>query len=273
MKKLTISFMLLCAFLVVLSGCGKSEESGSKSGSESKDKTLRIVTNAEYAPMEYRDKDEIKGFDVDLIKAVAKEAGYKVTIDHVGWDPMMVEVKDKRADLAIGAITINEERKQSYEFTVPYFLASQKILVPKGSPIKSAADLKGKYVAVQGGTTGMIVSEKLLGKNSKYVKKFENNNLAIMELNKGGADAVVADNAVVEEYAKNNPKDKLVVIEDKGTFESEFYGFMFPKGETKLKDEFDKALNTLFDNGEYAKIYQDWFGNEPDVAFLKEQQK
>lgn len=267
MKKMTISFMLVCVFLLALTGCGSSKE---KSGDEKE--TLRVVTDAAFAPMEFLDKDEVKGFDVDFAKAVAEEAGYDVKVDHVGWDPMFVELENNRADMAIAAITVDEDRKDSYDFSVPYFLSTLKILVPEGSSIKSAADLKDKVVAVQSGTTGMFAAEQYLGKNSKNIKKFESNNLAILELTKGGADAVIADNAIVEEYAKNNPKDKLVVIEDRDGFDTEVYGIMLAKGNTELKDKIDKAVNDIFENGKYEEIYEKWFGNKPDIEFLKQQQ-
>jgi polar amino acid transport system substrate-binding protein len=164
----------------VLSGCGTTKTSGSAKSNEKK--TLRVVTDAAYAPFEYMDKGKVVGFDVDFIHAVAKEAGYKVNVEHVGWDPVFVELKGKTADIGISAITINDERKQTYDFSNPYFLSTNMILVPEGSSIKSADDLKGKVVAVQNGTTGQEVVEKILGKNSPNVKKFENNNLAIMEL-------------------------------------------------------------------------------------------
>ncbi|MDZ5474074.1 basic amino acid ABC transporter substrate-binding protein [Bacillus sp. 31A1R] len=271
MKKFRkLSFIMLLSMVFILSACGTSQVDGGKSGGEEK-KTLKVVTDAAYAPFEYMDKGEIVGFDVDFIEAVAKEAGYELEIVNVGWDPVFVEVKDKIADVGISAITINDDRKQTYDFSVPYFLSTNKILVPEGSDIKSAADLKGKVVAVQNGTTGQEAVEALLGKNNKDIKKFENNNLAIMELNSGGADAVVADNTVVEEYAKNNPNDKLVVVEDANAFESEYYGLMFAK-ESPLKAEFDAAINKVFENGTYAKIYKEWFGSEPDVENLKAQQ-
>ncbi|MCA1030792.1 basic amino acid ABC transporter substrate-binding protein [Bacillus timonensis] len=249
---------------VVLAGCGTSSNNG-----EGK-KTLKVVTDAAYAPFEYMDKGEIVGFDVDFLKAVAKEAGYEINLVNVGWDPIFVEIEDEIADLAISAITINDDRKQSYDFSVPYFLSTNKILVPEGSDIKTASDLEGKVVAVQNGTTGQEAIESLLGKNNPNIKKFENNNLAIMELISGGADAVVADNTVVEEYAKNNPDQKLVVIADTDSFDSEFYGLMFPKG-SKLKADFDKAIKTVVENGTYAKIYNDWFGSDPDLETLKQQ--
>lgn len=270
MKKFSkLAFIMLFSFAFILSACGTSQVDGGNAGEEKK--TLKVVTDAAYAPFEYMDKGEIVGFDVDFLKAVAKEAGYEVDIVNVGWDPIFVEIKDKIADLAISAITINDDRKQTYDFSVPYFLSTNKILVPEGSDIKSAADLEGKIVAVQNGTTGQEAVESLLGANNKNIKKFENNNLAIMELNSGGADAVVADNTVVEEYAKNNPNDKLVVIEDANSFEAEYYGLMFPKG-SELKAEFDAAINKLYENGTYAKIYKEWFGADPDVEDLKAQQ-
>ncbi len=268
MKKFSI-FILALSFALFLSACGTSTD---KSEGDTESKKLRVVTDAAYAPFEYMDKGEIVGFDVDFLKAVAKEAGYEYELVHVAFEPLLLEVKDKTADIGISAITINDERKQTYDFSVPYFLSTNKILVPEGSDIKNAADLKDKVVAVQSSTTGQEAVEKLLGKNNKNIKKFENTNLAIMELTSNGADAVVADNTVVEEYAKNNPDKKLIVIEDKGSFEPEYYGLAFPK-DSKLKADFDKAINTLYDNGTYAKIYQEWFKSEPDTEDLKTQQK
>lgn len=273
MKKFRIiSTVLVFSLLFVLSACGTSKTGGSSSDAgKTEKKTLRIVTDAAYAPFEYQDKGEIVGFDIDFIKAVAKEAGYNLNIEHVGWDPVFVEVKGKTADVGISSITINDERKQTYDFSVPYFLSKQEILVPKDSNIKSAEDLKGKVVAVQNGTTGQEAVEALLGKNSDKIKKFENNNLAILELKGGGADAVVADNSVVETYVKNNPNDNFKFIVDDGAFDKEFYGLMFAKG-SKLKADFDKGINKVIDNGTYGKIYEKWFKVKPDTKVLKEQQ-
>jgi glutamine transport system substrate-binding protein len=274
MKKFKLfTTFLVMAFMLILTACGSSETSGNggDSDKEKEKKTLRVVTDAAYAPFEYLDKGEIVGFDIDIVKAVAKEAGYEVDIANTGWDPVFLELEKKIADVGVSAITINDDRKKTYDFSVPYFLSTNKIMVPEGSDIKSAEDLKDKTVAVQNATTGQEAVEGLLGKNSSQIKKFENNNLAILELKAGGADAVVADNTVIEEYAKNNPNDKFIIIEDKDAFAQEFYGLMFPKG-SALKAEFDKALNELIDNGTYAKIYNEWFKVEPDVQILKDQQ-
>ncbi|QIZ06730.1 basic amino acid ABC transporter substrate-binding protein [Priestia megaterium] len=272
MKKFKLfSTVLMVTLLLVLSACGTSKSTSTTTGGDGEKKTLRVVTDAAYAPFEYQDKGEVVGFDIDFINAVAKEAGYKIKVEHVGWDPIFVELDKKIADIGLSAITINDERKQTYDFSVPYFLSTNKILVPKDSDIKSAADLKNnKTVAVQNATTGQEAVEGLLGKNSDKIKKFENNNLAILELKSGGADAVVADNTVIEQYAKNNPKDNFVVIED-SAFAKEFYGLMFPKG-SKIKADFDKAVKAVIDNGTYADVYKKWFKVEPDTQILKDQQ-
>lgn len=273
MKKRFFAIALMAITALIVSACGTSKTSEtSGTGSEVEKKELRVVTDAAYAPFEYMEGDKIVGFDIDFLKAVAEEAGYKLKIEHVGWDPIFVEIKSQRADIAISSITINDDRKQTYDFSLPYFLSTNKILVREDSDIKSADNLKGKVVAVQNGTTGQEAMDKLLGKNNKDIKKFENNNLAIMEMMSGGADAVVADNGVVEVYAKNNPKEKLKVIEDSGSFEAEFYGLLFPKG-TELKADFDKAIEKVFENGTYEKIYQEWFGQKPNMEKLKEAQK
>jgi glutamine transport system substrate-binding protein len=260
-----VTTLLVFSLMFVLSACGTSKTGGSEK------KTLRVVTDAAYAPFEYQDKGKVVGFDIDFINAVAKEAGYNVKVEHVGWDPVFVEIKGKTADIGISAITITDERKQTYDFSAPYFLSKNEILVPKNSDIKSAKDLKGKKVAVQNGTTGQEAVETLYGKNNDNLKKFENNNLAILELKGGGADAVVADNTVVETYVKNNPNDNFKFIEDDGAFANEFYGLMLPKG-SKLKADLDKGIKKVIDNGTYETLYKKWFKVTPDLKVLKDQQ-
>lgn len=268
-------FKLLIFILVtglVLAACGQSATNGNGDGDDKKDrKVLRVVTDAQYAPFEYMDGDKIVGFDIDVVKAVAEEAGYELEVEHVGWDPVFIEIEGKTADLAVSSISIRPDRLEDYDFSYAYFESTNKILVPEDSDIASAEDLKDKVVAVQNGTTGMTAAEKLLGTNSSNLKKFDSNVLAIQELIAGGADAVVADNGVVEEYAKNNPDQKLKVVADDDAFEDEYYGIMFPKG-SEIVDDFKVALNKILDNGKYSEIYKKWFGIEPNIDNLKAQQ-
>ncbi|MBS4174873.1 basic amino acid ABC transporter substrate-binding protein [Bacillus sp. FJAT-49736] len=262
---------LAIGLLLLVSACGTSEKSSMGGNKDEKQERvkLRIVTDASYAPMESLEGDKIVGFDADILDAIMKAAGYDYELVNVGWDPLFVEIQGKTADAAISSITIDADRLQTYDFSVPYFESINKILVPKDSKVQSGNDLKGKTVAVQNGTTGQAITEKILGKNSRNIKKFESNVLAIMELLKGGADAVMADNAVVEEYAKNNPKDNLKVISDT-SFPSEFYGIMLPKG-SNLKADIDKAIKKIVENGTYAKLYKKAFGTEPNISALQKQ--
>lgn len=274
MKKFSkISFLMILAIMVVLSACGTNEASSGEATGDSEGeevKTLKAVTNAAYAPMEYMDGDKVVGFDVDFIKAVAEEAGYEVEVAHTGWDSMFVEIDEEISDLAIAAITITDERKESYDFSVPYYASSNMILVPEGSDVKSAADLADKTISVQNGTTGQEAAEAILGENSESIKKFEDINLAILELMNGGAEAVIADKPVLEGYVKNNPDQNLQLIED-DSFTADYLGIMFPKG-SELKADFDEAVNSLFESGKYEEIYTEWFGGEPDVEDLKANQ-
>lgn len=271
MKKFSLLTIVMIISLI-LAACGKSETNAEADGTSGEKKKLKVATEANYAPFVFLDQGKMKGFDVDFMNAVASEAGYEIELVNVGWDPLFVEVKDKLSDLGICAITINDVREQTYDFSVPYYLSTNEILVPEGSDIKSAADLKDKVVAVLGGTTGQEAVEGILGVNHPNIKKFDNNNLAILEMLNGGADAVVADNAVVQEYAKNNPDKNLSVVKDEEGFEKEFYGIMFPEG-SELKADFDVAVTKVLENGTYAKIYEEWFGSEPDVATILAQQK
>ncbi|UQZ74656.1 basic amino acid ABC transporter substrate-binding protein [Niallia circulans] len=269
MRKNGILFALFISIVLILAACGTGSEKANSDGDGKK--KLRVVTDAAYAPFEYMDKDKIIGFDVDIFTAAAEEAGYDFEIVNVGWDPLFAELENGTADVGLSAITINDDRLKSYDFSVPYFESTNKILAPEGTDIKKAADLTDKTVAVQSGTTGADAVDALLGNGNEKVKKFENNNLAILEMKNQGAAAVVADNAVLEAYAKNNPQDNFIVIEDKEGFESEYYGFMFPK-DSEMEADLSKGLNAIFDNGKYAEIYKEWFGQDPDIENLKAQQ-
>ena len=261
--KLSMLLAVCCMFL--LAACGTNQQN---SASNQNSKTLKVGTNAAFAPFEYMDKGKVTGFDIDLIQAVAKEAGYQVDVQNEGWDSMLANLQNKQSDLAISGITINDDRKKTYDFSRPYFEATNVIVVKKGSNVQNAKDLKGKKVGVQNGTTGQVAAEKILGKNSQNVKKYEDVPVAFMALKNKEVDAVVIDNVVANEYVTNHPKENLKVITDRKNFESEFYGIAFPKG-SELAPKFDQALEKVMNNGTYAKLYKKWFGKEPDMKALK----
>jgi polar amino acid transport system substrate-binding protein len=233
---------------------------------------VKIGTDATYAPMEYMKKGKIVGFDIDFLKAVMKEANLKYEVQNIGWDALFTSVKQAtEVDAGISSVTINDTRKKTYDFSAPYFESTNLIMVKKGSPIQSAADLKTATVALQTTTTADDIVSDIKGSNkSSQIKRFGSNAEAFLEMDKGGADAVVADNMIINEYVKNNPGKNYVAISD-SSFPSEYYGLLLPKG-SKLKAKLDPAIKTVIKNGEYAKIYKKWFGSAPDLANLKAQQ-
>jgi glutamine transport system substrate-binding protein len=261
--KLWRNISLIAGIAVFLTACG-----GDKPASGSGDKVYKFATDASYAPMESMDKDKIVGFDIDFLKEAMKEAGLKYELKNTGWDTMLTSVaQGTEFQAGISAISITDERKQTYDFSMPYFESTNMILVQEGSPIKNAKDLKGKKVAVQGSTTADTLMTDIMGKDNTSLKKFDNNVLALMELEKGGVDAVVADIAIVKEYIKNNPKKKFTGILDKDNFQSEYYGIAYPKN-GDLKAKLDPAIKKIIENGTYAKVYEKWFGEKPDTTKL-----
>jgi glutamine transport system substrate-binding protein len=265
LKNAKIKGLLVLSFIVLIlfsAACGNQDGATGDT-----DKTLLVGTDAAYAPFEYLDKGEIVGFDIDLLAAIMEEAGLNYEVNNLGWDPLFETVRGNNADLGISAITINEDRKKTFDFSRPYFESTNMILIPEGSDIKNAKDLEGKKVGVQNGTTGASAVEKLLGENHPDIAKYENNVLAIMALKSGEVDAVVADNTVVIEYVENNPNENFVALSDTENFEAELYGLMFPKG-SELTGEINTALKTVIENGTYAEIYKKWFDATPDVDVL-----
>ncbi|GFZ89938.1 basic amino acid ABC transporter substrate-binding protein [Compostibacillus humi] len=254
--KALIAAMFLFA-LTVLAACGSSgdESSTEDSDSDSGDKSKLIVgTDATYAPMEYMDDNgNIVGIDIDIVEAVAKEIGVEVEFQNVGWEPLFPAVENGEVDFAVSSITITEERKENFDFTDPYFVANQVILVPEGSDIKSAQDLEDKKVAVQINTTGHIVVQDLLGNTNPNIVATETMPLAISEMLNGNADAAVGDNSVVIDYVKNNPNVELEIIED-DYFEKEYYGLMVKKGNTELLEKLNEGIQKIKENGKLKEI-------------------
>ncbi|HZG72961.1 MAG TPA: basic amino acid ABC transporter substrate-binding protein [Chondromyces sp.] len=262
-----LSFALVIGCLLFLAACGSNEPASGDATGDNK-KVLNVGTEATFAPFEFMDKGEVTGFDVDLLNAVAKEAGYQVDIKNTGWDAMFAGLQSNQLDIGMSGVTINDERKKSYDFSTPYFESTSMMVFKEGTDIQTAQDLKGKKIGVQNGTTGQFAAEKIVGKNSNSISKYESAALTFQALQSGDVEVVVTDSPVALEYAKNNPNSGIKTATDTNEFESEYYGIVFPKG-SELKAEFDKALQTVMENGTYEEIYKEWFNQEPNMDNLK----
>src|SRR5690554_6179584 len=246
LRLFSIIFLML-SISVLLFACGGSgdsdsdantdtETSESSEGTDGEITKLVAGTDATYAPMEYMDDNgEIVGIDIDIVNAIAEELGIEVEFKNIGWEPLFPAVENGEVDFAVSSITITEEREQSFDFTEPYYVANQLILVPKGSDIKNFEDLKDKKVSAQINTTGHIVVKDLLGETSTNIVATETMPLAIGEMLNGNADASVGDNSTINEYIKNNPDVEVDIVED-DSFEKEYYGLMVKKGNQEVLD-------------------------------------
>ena len=261
MKK-WLALAVACSTLT-LGACGGKTETAAGSASApaaASGKVYRVAMNAEFAPFEsMNEKNEVQGFDVDLMNAMAEVGHFKVEYKHQPWESLFAALKNGDVDMLASAVTINDERKQTMAFTDPYFEITQVILVPQNKEIKSVEDLKkARKVGVVTGNTGDTAVSKILGSNSDKIARFENVTLVIKELENGGLDAVVSDSAVVGNYLKNNGSKgfTMVAVPD---FEVEHYGIAVRKDDEATLKVLNDALKQVRASGEYDKIFNKYF--------------
>ena len=259
---------------LVLVACGKQEPPAPASTAAAPAasapapaaKVYVVGTDAAYAPFESQnEKGEIVGFDIDVVKAVAQKAGMEVKFVNTPWEGIFNTLAQGDRDFLVSAITITDERKQTMDFSSPYFDAQQLMAVKKDSKIAKFDDLKKLKVGVQNGTTGDEVVTKLQGKDSTNIKRFESTPLALKELEAGGVDAVVADNGVVVHYVANNPASNFKTLAD-SSFAAEQYGLAVKKGNTDLLAKLNKGLADIKSDGTYNTIYTSYFGTAPGAV-------
>ena len=257
---------------LVLAACGKQEAAApaapaaSAAAAPPPAKVYVVGTDAAYAPFESQnEKGEIVGLSMDLFNAIATKAGIQIKFVNTPWEGIFNSLQQGDRDALISSITITDERKQTIDFSAPYFDAQQLIAVKADSKVAKFDDLKKLKVGVQTGTTGDEVVTKLLGKTSTDVKRFESTPLALKELESGGVDAVVADNGVVIHYVANNTGAQFKTVAD-ASFTPEQYGIAVKKGNAELLEKINKGLADIKADGTYDKIYAQYFGAAPAAA-------
>lgn len=268
-RRTLLAGLLLSAF--ALTACGKKAEAPTEQASSSAPaqataaaKEYLVGSDASYAPFEFlNDKKEVQGFDFEVLTAAAEKGGFKVKFVNTPWEGMFATLDQGDRDLLASAITITDERKKNMDFSDPYFEARQLIAVGKNvTDVKTFQDLKNKKVAVQTGTTGDEVVQKLLGKTNPNIKRFESMPLALKELENGGVDAAVGDNGVVSNYVINNPQNGLSTVEDTKSFAPEYYGFAAKKGNADVLAKVNAGLKAIKADGTYDTIYKKYFAKK-----------
>ena len=268
MKKLSaIALALVMGFSTLLGGCSSSDSSSS-----SNDDSLQYVMDKgelivglddSFPPMGYRDKDnKIVGFDVDLAKETCKRMGIKVKFQPVSWESKEQELSSKNIDCIWNGFGITPEREKVLTFTEPYMSNPQIFVVLADSGIKTEADLKGKVVAAQSGSTAYATIDKDTNLKDSF-KEFigvEDNVKALMDLGVGGSDAVAMDTVVARYYMTKDP-GKYSIIEDTTILDEEM-GVGFRKGDNALCKKVEDTLKEMQKDGTLAKISKKWFGED-----------
>ncbi len=224
---------------------------------------LTVGANVGNVPWEFQDESgAIVGFEVDLATEISKRLGREIKIENVPFQGLFAAVQSGRIDMAMSSITITAKRLESVSFAQPYYDSDQSLTVTAASGIKSLADMKGKIVAVDTGSTGDIWATE---NQAKYefadIRRFEGLVPAMLDLAAGRIDGYISDIPALQYYAKDKPE--IVVAERIPTGEQ--YSMMFNK-DAPLASEVNVIITALKEEGFVAATHEKWFGGAPDAA-------
>ena len=266
-------FGLALAAASILAACGgqsstsssttpaaSAPASASSAAPAAEGKEYKVAMNAQFPPFESMNSSgQIEGFDVDVMNAIAKEEGFKVTYHQQAWDGIFASLKAGDNDILISCITITDDRKKEMLFSEPYYKITQVVLVPQGKKIVSVEDLKKMdKVGVTIGTTGDLAAQKILGATSEKIIRLENLPLMLKEVETGAVDAVISDSAVVADYVKKKG-DKGFTMVEVPDFTVEYYGIAVRQDDKALMDKINSGLKKIQASGEYDKISDKYF--------------
>ncbi len=247
MKKFTKALALVLVAVMALScfvGCGKKEEEDGP--------TIVFGTNAEFPPFEFVPGGEgvigeYDGIDMAIAKQIGKDNEMTVKISNMEFDSLLLALENGQVDAVIAGMTITDEKKDAVSFSIPYYTATQVMIVKEGSDIAKASDMEGKRIAVIQGYTGETCVQKL---GYEY-QSFKKGTDAIMELMNGKCDVVVIDSATAQNYVNDN--EGLKIVTDATAFEKEEYGIAVKKENKELLEKINKSLEKMIEDGSIAK--------------------
>jgi ABC-type amino acid transport substrate-binding protein len=205
------------------------------------------------------EKNEPVGFDLDIVRGVAKHIGVPVEFVKVTSPTRIPLLVSGNVDLSAASMTHTIERDKTIDFSITYYTGAQALIVPKSSSIHGLKDLGGKQVSVQQGTT----LEKNIAKVAPDAKvvAFKDYNSAWLALVQGRVDALTGSMNILQGFQKDNAE--YVILPDR--FSVEPFGIGVRQGDSGLRDAINFALMDMWKSGEYAALYKKWFHAEPDV--------
>ena len=245
MKKL-IAVILVLALCLTFAACsgtkGKSLEQVKSAGK------LVVATSPDFPPFENLEAGEVVGIEVELMEIICKELGVEVVIEQINFDAVLTGGQSGKYDCGMSGISVTPKREKNTLFTVPYCLAAQCIVVRADSDIASKADLEGKKVSVQTGTT----AAEFCSGEGYTLSQFEANQDAKLALTQGKVDAWVVDDLTAAELCKGD--DSVKILDEAMTTEP--YAFAFAFGSEDLVAEINKILEKLISDGTVASLFE-----------------
>ena len=252
MKKTVALLMSVLTLCTLLAGCGKKE--GTTLESVQKAGKLTIATSPDFPPFEsLGENGEVTGIEIDVLNLICEKLGVALEINQMDFDSVLPGVQAGKFDVGVSGISVTEKRQKNVLFTDPYCLAAQAIVVTEGSEVKGKADLEGKKVSVQTGTT----AESFCMENGYDVSSFASNSDAQAALTSGKVDAWAIDDLTAADMVKvynAEGGEQLVILNEAMTTEP--YAFAFAFGSEDLVAEINAILSGLVADGTIASIFE-----------------
>ena len=270
MKRKLISLILAAIMVLSLAACQKSGNGEDNSLKYIQDNGKLILgLDDSFPPMGFTDDNgNIVGFDIDLAKAVCEKLGVELVLQPIEWDAKEQELNTKNIDCIWNGFSVTPDRKENLTMSDPYMTNNISLVVVNGSAVATLADMAGKKLAVQSGSSA---EETLNAEENKDFREslgqtnpFGDYVTALMDLETGNSDAVLMDSVVANYMITDLGKDYKVLDE---TLLADEYAIGFRKGDEALCDAVEKALSELKADGTIAKISTQWFGS--DITTIK----
>jgi polar amino acid transport system substrate-binding protein len=244
---------------------GAAEEAEGGEGAEGGGEKLTVGSDIPYPPFEQKASGGgYTGFDVELMEAIGKEIGREPEFIDSSFETIFRDVGQGKFEAVMSAATITPEREKEVAFSLPYYLSEQAILVQEGSDITGLADLKGKVVAAQQGTTGLELAKQKA--EASELRPFPEGPDADNALKAGTVEAVIIDAPVAKQQAEE--LGGIEIVEKVPTDET--YGIALAKDNTELLEQINEGLKKTIEDGSYAEVYEKWFKEAPPTAGLEE---
>ncbi|MEE3950484.1 transporter substrate-binding domain-containing protein [Peribacillus frigoritolerans] len=257
MKKLGLLSMFLI-LTIFISACGTNE--GENAGEEKKpEKVYKVGVDTTYPPFEFKEGNDYKGIDIELINAIAKDQDFKIKLSPMDFGGIIPAMQANQLDVAIAGMSITEERKKVVDFSTPYFDAGLTIVVKKdNTSTKTVKDLKGKTIAVKKGTTGAKYAQDNATELGIKVVQFNDSPAMFQEVANGNADALIEDYPVIS-YAIAQKDLGLKIVGDR--LNGDQYGIAVLKGQNEdLLKKINDGLANLKKDGTYDEIIKTYLG-------------